>query len=171
MVVIVVLMILTAMILPQFGGTYQDALLRSHGRQILEALNLAYSQAVTTGKRVRLRLDPGRGRFWLEERGEEGDGGFHPVAGLPGGAGELDPRISLEVRAPREGMSRAAEDRPERDRDQGESGEIQSVTFRPDGTAQAREILLRDRDGFSMALRIEANTARARLVEVERAQP
>jgi len=171
MVVIVVLGILTAMIVPQFGSTYQDALLRSHGRQLLEAVNLAYSQAVTSGNPVRLRIDPGRGRFWLEERAEEGDGDFQRVAGLPGCEGEIDRRISLEVRAAREAMPRAADERPERGQEETGRGDLPSVTFRPDGTAQAREILIRDAEGQSLALRIDATTSRARLAPVERAQP
>ena len=169
MVVIVVLGILTAMIVPQFGGTYQDALLRGHGRQLLEAAGLAYSQALTTGKAQRLRLDPGRGRFWLEARGEDGGREFHPAPGLPAGEGEIDRRISLEVREVRYRTGSREEPRPEREG--GEPGDIESVTFRPDGTAQAREIVLRDLDGFSLAVRIDATTSRARVVEIPRTGP
>ena len=40
--------------------------------------------------------------------------------------------------------------------------------FYPDGTASAREIELRDRDGFGVLLRIHPTTARVDLVDLER---
>jgi len=43
-----------------------------------------------------------------------------------------------------------------------------AITFYPDGTADASEILLRDRDGFRVALRINPVTARVRIIELAR---
>ena len=40
--------------------------------------------------------------------------------------------------------------------------------FYPDGTAEASEIVLRDREGFGLALRINPTTARVKILEVER---
>src|SRR5690242_12073923 len=44
MVVLVLIGILTALILPEMRGTYEDALLRSTSRQLVNAFNLAYSR-------------------------------------------------------------------------------------------------------------------------------
>ena len=43
-----------------------------------------------------------------------------------------------------------------------------AITFYADGTADVCEILLQDRDGFRLALRINPATARVRVVELER---
>ena len=42
------------------------------------------------------------------------------------------------------------------------------IFFYPDGTADASEIVLRDRDGFRLALRINPVTARVRIIELAR---
>jgi hypothetical protein len=42
------------------------------------------------------------------------------------------------------------------------------ILFNPDGTADAREIRLRDRDGFRLGLRINPVTARIHIVELPR---
>ena len=47
MVVLVLIGIMTAMILPEMKGTYEEALLSSTGRQLANVLGIAYSRAVT----------------------------------------------------------------------------------------------------------------------------
>jgi len=47
-------------------------------------------------------------------------------------------------------------------------GRDDGITFYPDGTADASEIVLRDRDGFRLALRINPVTARVRIIELAR---
>ena len=44
----------------------------------------------------------------------------------------------------------------------------ETIGFYADGTADAREIQLEDRDGFRLVLRINPTTARVRIVELER---
>jgi hypothetical protein len=42
------------------------------------------------------------------------------------------------------------------------------VEFYPDGTSEPKEILLRDREGYGLSLRINPATARAVVVELGR---
>ena len=133
---------------------------------------LASSHAVSVNQAHRLRLDPKTGHYSIERRGSDRgpEGRLVAAREVPGGEGELDTRISIEIhkterRAPKP-LSRnhprlpAASAQSER-RDDG-------ITFYPDGTADAGEIVLRDRDGFRLALRINPVTARVRIIELAR---
>ena len=82
----------------------------------------------------------------------------------------MDTRISIEIHKTGEDAAEGAEQEsasspdttaPSERRDDG-------ITFYPDGTAEASEILLRDRDGFRLALRINPITARVRIIELAR---
>jgi type II secretion system protein H len=164
MVVVVILGITTAAIIPEMRGTYQDALLRSTSRKLINVFNLAYSRAVSLSQQHRVRLDLRLGRYFLERRVfQEGREAFEPVRDLPGSEGELDSRIALELRRADETRS-LAEEPNEEERASPDS----AFSFYPDGTADAGEVLLRDRDGFQLRLRINPVTARVRLLEVER---
>ncbi len=172
MVVMVLIGIMTAMILPEMKGTYEDALLRSTSRELVSVCSLAASHAVSANQACRLRLDLKTGRYLIErgasDRGPEGR--LVAAREVPGGEGELDTRISIEIHK--------TEDVAPEDAGQGSSpasgGSAQlaarddGITFYPDGTADASEILLRDREGFRMALRINPITARVRIIELAR---
>ena len=47
MVVITIIGIVTAVMIPEMKGSYQDALLRSTSRELINAFDLAYSRAVS----------------------------------------------------------------------------------------------------------------------------
>src|SRR5438132_14158183 len=100
MVVLVLIGIMTAMILPEMKGTYEEALLSSTGRQLANVLGIAYSRAVTVHQPHRVRLDNVTHRYSIERRvpGFRGQTSFAPVKDLPGGEGTLDARISIELR-------------------------------------------------------------------------
>lgn len=177
MVVVVLIGIMTAMIIPEMKGTFEDALLRSTSRKLVGALNLAYSQAVTVNQLHRLRIDQTKGRYVLEKMAQEGEGigGFVPVRDLPGCEGELDRRISIEIRKPNEDATPPASDEAVRAEPRSASDEDLPVlndsdvfVFYGDGTTEAREVILKDRDGFRLALRINPTTARVQIVELER---
>src|SRR5207245_1902614 len=71
-------------------------------REIINAMNLAYSRAVTLNQQHRIRFDPGKGRYVIEKRAR-GEGGlsiFVPVRDLAGGEGTIDSHITIEVRNP-----------------------------------------------------------------------
>lgn len=171
MVVTVVIGIATALILPQMRGTFEDMLLRSTGRTLVSAFALASSQAITINRPHRVLLDSAQGRYWIERAAhnrEEGTG-FVRVDGIPRAKGELDKRIRIQVgrthedpaEAPAEELFGRAEANPR-------LTTAQAITFYADGTAEPKEVLLRDRDGFGLALRINPTTARVRIVTVAR---
>jgi Tfp pilus assembly protein FimT len=170
MVVVVLIGIMAAVIIPEMKGTYEDALLRSTGRELVGVLNLAYSQTITVNQRHRVRLDKAGGRYFIERAVREGEqgSGFVPVRDVPGGEGKLDARISIQIR------KQGADARTAPPASSGSTNELragtstESIAFYPDGTAEAGEILLRDRDGFGLALRINPTTARVRIVQLER---
>ncbi len=177
MVVLVLIGIMAALIIPEMKGTFEDALLRSTARKLVSAFNLAASQAVTVNQLHRVRLDRKAGRYILERASsEDWSAGvqparrFVPVRDLPGGEGDLDTRIAIEIRRPVTDASGPG----------GQAGPVvaegdvqapsqrEAILFYPDGTAEAGEVLLRDRDGFRLALQINPTTARIRVIELER---
>jgi type II secretion system protein H len=172
MVVLVLIGIMTAMIIPEMKGSYEDALLRSNSRELVNVLNLAYSRAVTINQPHRVRLDRSAGRYLIERRVGQAnrENSFTPVKDIPGGEGRIDPRISIEFRIQGEDFSNASDQNPplvSRD-DLPPQDRVETIAFYPDGTADAREILLEDRAGFRLALRINPTTARVEIVELER---
>ena len=172
MVVVVLIGIMTAMIIPEMKGTFEDALLRSTARKLVNILNLAYSQAVTVSQPHRVRLDRKSGHYVMERtaREGEGDGGFVPVRNVIGSEGELDTRISIDIRNPDEDQAPATDpdssSAPREDAQKPARSDF--ISFNPDGTADDKEIILRDREGFRLALRINPTTARVRIIEAPR---
>jgi Tfp pilus assembly protein FimT len=167
MVVIVLIGIMAAMIVPEMKGSYEDALLRATSRRLVDVFHLAYSRAVSLNQLHRVRFDRITGRYFIERAGN--GSGFVPARDVPEGEGTLDRRISVEFRKQDEapptevdpGTSSASEDPEVRTKDA-------AFAFYADGTADAGEVLLRDRDGFRLALRISPVTARVQIVELER---
>jgi len=167
MVVMIVIGIMTAMILPEMKGTYQDALLRSTSRELVNVFSLASSRAISADQLHRVQLDPKSGRYVVERRVMAGGREiFVPLKDVTGGEGQLDQRISIEVRKPAEDFSNAPDAAANSGGDLPGRGE--AVAFYPDGTADAGEVLLRDREGFRLALRINPVTARVHIVELGR---
>jgi prepilin-type N-terminal cleavage/methylation domain-containing protein len=180
MVVLTILGVLAAVIVPQFGGTFQGTLLHAAGRELMAAMNMAYSQAVTSQRPCYLKLEPQTGSYWLEAPGgPEGRGERSPSPGFlgPGSSGEIDRRIAIAVHR--------EEDRPEGERSQGREqawrkeppssspprtgqGPVEALLFRPDGTAQACDVVLKDRDGFALLLKVNPTTSRVRAKKLGR---
>ena len=144
MVVIVIIAIMSAVIVGEMGGTFHDALLRSTGRQLMSVFSLASSRAISQNRTHLVRFDRSTGRYALETRRH---GEFVPVEALGGSTGTIDPHIALRFLG--EGLS-------------------DTVAFNPDGTADQREIELRDPEGFGLALRVNPVTSRVQLIELER---
>ena len=172
MVVIILIGIMTALILPEMKGTYEDALLRSTSRELVSVCGLASSHAVSVNQVHRLRFDPKTGHYSIQRRAEDRgpEGGLVSAREVPGGEGELDTRIAIEIHRVGDEPTEAAE--PESAPVPGSSAQSgrrdDGITFYPDGTADASEIVLRDRDGFRLALRINPVTARVRIIELAR---
>jgi prepilin-type N-terminal cleavage/methylation domain-containing protein len=169
MVVIVLLGIMTAMILPEMKGTYQDALLRSTSRDLVSVCDLASSHAISLNRALMLRFDVAAGRYFLEP--PRLDNQANPaLRDVPGGQGRWDTRISIAVHKVSEDFTEAAGERavPVLARRLQLGRQEQEIAFYPDGTADASEIMLRDQDGFGLALRINPITARVRIIELTR---
>lgn len=172
MVVLVIIGIMSALIIPEMKGTFEDALLRSTGRKLVDVFHLASSRAITLNQAQRIRIDRKRSRYLVESTARAGANGNSPppVRDVPGGEGELDGRITIEVRMSGEDASAAPDEGPAfvSGTDLGNRKRDAAITFYPDGTADAAEILLRDHDGFRLALRINPTTARVRIIELAR---
>jgi type II secretion system protein H len=170
MVVIVLIGIMTAVIIPEMKGTYEDALLRATGRELVNVCNIAYSRAVSLNQLHRVRLDRKSGRYLVERRvRESGRGsGFLPVRDVPGSEGKLDTRIAIEIQREGEIAAEALDETLPSSPENETSAGADAFTFYPDGTANAAEIRLRDREGFRLALRINPTTARVRIIDLGR---
>ena len=169
MVVITIIGIVTAMMIPEMKGSFQDALLRSTSRELINAFDLAYSRAVSLNQTRRVRIDEKTGRYLVEKRViENGRDNFVPADDVPGAKGELDPRISIEFRQPDENVSESGARPDVAMTDGGSPMDGVTIAFYPDGTADAGDFILRDAEGFRLGLRINPITARVHLVEMER---
>ena len=180
MVVLVLIGIMTAVLIPEMRGSYEDALLRSTGRELINVCHLAYSRAVSLNQVHRLQLDVRTGRYVVERRIRETELGeeYAALKDVPGSEGELDKRIAIQIHALSE------EPAPTPDGSAPETAPAPApappeaaaqipdnngaIMFYPDGTADGREIRLRDRDGFRMGLRISPVTARIQIVDLPR---
>jgi type II secretion system protein H len=158
MVVLLLIAVMSAMIIPAMHGTYEDALLRSTARRLIDVLNLANSRAVTLNQTFQVRLNTTDGKYLLEplrKAAATAPPQFTPFEGV------FDKRISVVLRSPISLPASEANDEDGRPH-------IGQISFYPDGTADNRELLLRDRDGFQLALRINPITARVHIVEQPR---
>jgi type II secretion system protein H len=160
MVVIAIIGVLAAMIVPEVAGSYRAALLRAAGRELASVLGLAHSEAVTSRKPHRLRLELSSGRYTLEapRSAEESPGRYEAVRRLAGASGQIDRRIRITLEAPgggERGPAGAASGNESEPR-----GREEVIHFRPDGTADAGELILEDEEGFALSLRIHPITAR-----------
>ncbi|MGC9940736.1 MAG: GspH/FimT family pseudopilin [Verrucomicrobiota bacterium] len=165
MVVVVVLIgILSAMIIPEMKGTFDDGLLRSTGRDLINVFNLASSRAVSLNQLYRVTLDTQGGRYFVERQIHDGTRvDFVPLKDVSGAEGKLDSRIVIEISQPDKPSGESDVDNPVP-----EQNSPDAVAFYPDGTADSAEIKLRDHDGFQLTLRLNPITARVRMTEPER---
>jgi Tfp pilus assembly protein FimT len=164
-VVVALVGILSALIIPGMHGTYEEALLRSTSRELIDAFQVAYSQSVSFGQPHRFHFDPSTHRYAVEKvLGDEGREDYVPLRDVPGCEGRLDMRIAIHIRAvPDPTVASGGSDSDDSPRP--ESGQL---SFYPDGTADARDVLLEDRDGFRLLLRVNPVTARVRIFELRR---
>ena len=170
LVVVVIISIMSVAIIAEMRGTFQDALLRSTSRELAGAFNLASSRAISINRPYRIRLDQVAHRYFLE-RSMRGGADFFPARDVPGGSGTLDSRITIAFREP--GVNSPDDAGEEPAEDSGNPGGVppielaEGVTFYPDGTADARQIELADRDGFRLALRINPTTSRVQITAMQ----
>jgi type II secretion system protein H len=162
MTVIVIVAIMTAMIIPEMKGSFEDALLRSTSRDLVSVFELASSRAISLNQMHRVRLDTTTGRYVVERRVREGGlQSFIPLEDVSGCKGELDQRIAVEIR-------RADAPPPGAD-DEAEAAQlVDTIAFSPDGTCDPSVILLQDRAGFRLALKLNPITSRVQVLELDK---
>jgi type II secretion system protein H len=166
MVVVIIIGIMSAAMVADMHGALADALLRSTSRQLISAFNSASSRAAALNSRQRVRFDPAEPRFFLESPQ------LHGPAFMPDSQERLDPRVSILVREAEMELGDASAAEPAEDSAEEEAmpdpAQREAVVFYPDGTADGKEIVLTDKDGFRLILRINPITARVELLEKER---
>src|ERR1051325_9832699 len=104
MVVLVLIGIMTAMIVGEMRGTYEDALLRSTSRKMISVINLTQSRAITSHAACRIRLDTRKNRYFIEASNDDKPGPSNG-SNLQGNAieeGSWEPHIQIEIRKPGE---------------------------------------------------------------------
>ena len=163
-VVVVLIAVMAAMIIPEMKGSFDDALLRSTSRDLINVFDLASSRAVSLNQSCRVELDTQSGRYFVEREIRGGvQENYVPLKDVSGAEGKLDSRIAVEMSPPDE----ASPDNPP-DNSAPEAVSPSAISFYPDGTADAMEIRLRDQAGFQMVLRLNPITARVHLSEPKR---
>jgi type II secretion system protein H len=173
MVVMVLIGILSAMIIPEMKGTFGDALLRGSARELVNVFSIAYSRAVSLNQVQVVRIERTSARYEIEARvraqGTRTE--LLPLKDVSGSSGDLDSRISIEVHKPTELDSdnpiRETSESPENESQGEANSRSDMVTFYPDGTADAAEIVLRDNAGFGLRLKIDPITARVEILELD----
>jgi prepilin-type N-terminal cleavage/methylation domain-containing protein len=157
-VVISIIAILSSLMVVEMRGTLQDSLVRAASRELISACQLASSRAIAVNRLYRIQFN--RSHYLIEEhvRGDE----FVPARGVPEAEGSIDSRIVLRLQETGSEDESAPEEQVET------VGNGNAVNFYPDGTADSREIDLRDQDGFGLGLRISSVTARVQIIELPR---
>jgi type II secretion system protein H len=162
MIVIVLIAIMTGVIVAEMRGTFEDALLRATARKLMDAANIANARAVAVNEPHLLTLDLANHRYSIHHNVRDEEEGLRQVSDLPGGEGELDERVRIELRDPL--VDEPAPDEAEAS-DSSQMRDRHIIRFMPDGTADASEILLVDRAGGEIRLRMSMAIARWRVVE------
>jgi prepilin-type N-terminal cleavage/methylation domain-containing protein len=168
MVVLALIGILSALIIPEMKGTFEDSLLRSTSRDLVNVFSIAASRAVSLNQLHRVRLDPRTGQYVIEKRVRETAQGdeFAPIK-ISESEGKLDTRISIQIHKMEEPPSESsASSEPIRSLEAGQS--VDSISFYSDGTADRAQLLLRDRQGFRLLLVINPITSRVKIQQLER---
>ena len=164
-IVITLIGIAAAMIIPEMRGGYQDALLRSTSRDLVNVFSIASSRAVSLNQLHRVRIEPTTGRYVIEKRTRETVNGdeYKPLNDVSEAEGTFDKRILVQVHK----IEDSPDAVPASENSQARA-DIDSISFYSDGTADAAELLLRDKEGYRMALRINPITSHVKILDLER---
>ncbi len=166
MVVIVILAVMSGVMVGGMRGTFEDALLRTTARTVIDLCDNASNRAVSVHQPYVLRFDSVGGHYLLRPKAANPE-----EVGIKSGTdmaveGELDNRIKLTIREPSEDTD-APEDIGEIQAERDRRARADVITFFPDGTADAREFVFQDRAGAELLLRLNPITSRVRIVETE----
>ena len=164
MIVVMIIGIMTAVIIPEMKGSFEDALLRSTSRKLVDLFSLANSRAVAMNRAQQVRLDSKNGRYFVESSGH--NRGSDPALrrGPENMEGPIDNRITIEVLRPEQSVEEPGSGAPVET--SAKQGEV--IRFYADGTADPTRFILRDRAGFRVGLEINPITARVFVTELGR---
>ena len=174
MVVLVIIGVVSAVILPEMTGTYDESKLRTSARQLIQTMGLAQSRAVAVNHEHRLVIDNENHRFWMARRSlDEGLGEtFVPVDEISGAEGTWYPRVEVTFRNP---LFSEDDEQTEMDpwkeenetKDPSEMGSKPFMTFYPDGTTSRAEWVLKHSNGTGLVLKVLPATGRVRIQQLE----
>ena len=157
LVVLMLIGILTGVIVVEMQGTFANALLRSTSRQIMSGLSLASSRAISLNQPHFFELSSADHKFTVRSQ-KNGRASAEAENGSTESE-KIDERITVEIREPAEPTGQEPQDQPGETR----RPKRDLIFFYPDGTADAREIVLRDNNNIEMVLRISPITGRVRV--------
>src|SRR5262249_10329775 len=114
--------------------------------------------AVSLNQLHRFRFDKYTGRYVIEKQVGDGqeDTDFEPATEIAGFSGQIDPRISIDLQKSQEQQTEDSDTGS----DEPSDTVSDAISFYADGTADARDIRLRDRMGYELVLQVNPNTAR-----------
>ncbi|MFN0057968.1 MAG: Tfp pilus assembly protein FimT/FimU [Planctomycetota bacterium] len=189
--VVLVLAILAGLVVPQFAGSREEAVLRGAARELVAVLQLAASESITSRRVHRFCVDSERGIAWVEVLADLPDGSrsFQPItlrlaSGRGGGLGErtrpeqsgrksvrggsepanvwqLDPTLEMAVVA--SAANRGETLAPPVNASAQSATASGVISFYADGTADARDLVLIGRADEAMRLRVHSVTGRVEL--------
>lgn len=169
MIVMVIIAVMTALMLPEMKGSYEEAMLKSNARKLSAAFSTAYSKAISTHQMHRVRLDINQAKLFVEARTGETEMPYLPLKEFDRKEGQLHPNVSLQFHEPKQGFNGDP------------SAVIETVTapqnntqpdnvfvFQPDGTCEGKDIEMRDRSGFGLMIHLNPITSRVTFENLER---
>ena len=110
----------------------------------------------------RARLEGSPGRFVIERCARAGSDDFEPAGDLLGDAGKIDSRISVQILHPGDEPAESKEELDSEREQENAALAPEAIRFFPDGTADARVIILTDRMGVRSVLKVNPATGRVR---------
>lgn len=157
LIVLMLIGIFTGVMLAEMRGTFEDALLRSSARDLISGLGLANSRAITLNQPHVFQFDRAKNAFAIQAQNQAVSGGEPNDAEVR----TIDERVAVEIRDPGAVPSPEPEVAPPRE----EPPKRDVICFYADGTADRREIVLRDVNNAELVLQINPVTGRVRIVE------
>lgn len=172
MIVMVIIAVMTALMLPDMKGSYEEALLKSNARKLSAAFNTAYSKAITTHQLHRVRIDADQGKLFVEARTTEIDTPYLPLKEFDRKDSQLHANISMRFHEPKQGFTGDPSQEATAPPAQASNKQPENVfVFQPDGTCQGKDVEMRDRMGFGLMIHLNRITSRVSFENLERIQP
>jgi type II secretion system protein H len=168
MVVIVIIGVMGALIVPEMSGTFGDSKIKSSARKIIQAAGLAQSRAVSINHEHRLQFDTRNHRFSISRRVVDPNLGetFVPVNEISGSQGTWSDSVELTLRDPAVDPEEIPLPTwelsdPLSMQSQSTTSEPESfISFKADGSASRKELVLKHSDGHGLVISILPATGR-----------